>query len=44
MAFASAAQQPAIFLADPTIFADNGKYYLYGTSSSEVSCSMSLPI
>lgn len=34
-AFTSAAQQPAIFLADPTIFADNGKYYLYGTSSSE---------
>jgi beta-xylosidase len=34
-AFSSAAQQPAIFLADPTIFADNGKYYLYGTSSSE---------
>ena len=31
----SMAQQPAIFLADPTIFADNGKYYLYGTGSNE---------
>lgn len=31
----SAAQQPAIFLADPTIFADNGKYYLYGTGSNQ---------
>ncbi|RPD39937.1 glycoside hydrolase family 43 protein [Chitinophaga barathri] len=30
----SAAQQPAIFLADPTIFADKGKYYLYGTGSN----------
>jgi beta-xylosidase len=29
------AQQPAIFLADPTIFADNGKFYLYGTGSSQ---------
>ncbi|UYQ94395.1 glycoside hydrolase family 43 protein [Chitinophaga horti] len=27
------AQQPAIFLADPTIFTDKGTYYLYGTSS-----------
>lgn len=25
------AQQPSIFLADPTIFSDQGKYYLYGT-------------
>ncbi len=31
----SAAQQPAIFLADPTIFADNGKFYLYGTGSNQ---------
>lgn len=31
----SAAQQPSIFLADPTIFADKGKYYLYGTSSNQ---------
>lgn len=30
----SMAQQPAIFLADPTIFADKGAYYLYGTSSN----------
>lgn len=30
----SAAQQPSIFLADPTIFADKGKFYLYGTSSN----------
>ncbi|MBO9153838.1 glycoside hydrolase family 43 protein [Chitinophaga sp. GCM10012297] len=30
----SGAQQPSIFLADPTVFADNGKYYLYGTSSN----------
>jgi beta-xylosidase len=30
----STAQQPAIFLADPTIFADKGKYYLYGTGSN----------
>ncbi|KAA2239825.1 family 43 glycosylhydrolase [Chitinophaga agrisoli] len=30
----SAAQQPTIFLADPTIFADKGMYYLYGTSSN----------
>lgn len=30
----SAAQQPAVFLADPTIFTDKGKYYLYGTGSS----------
>lgn len=30
-----AAQQPSIFLADPTIFADKGQYYLYGTSSSK---------
>ncbi|WP_440134379.1 glycoside hydrolase family 43 protein [Chitinophaga sancti] len=27
------AQQPSIFLADPTIFKDKGKYYLYGTGS-----------
>ncbi|OMP76753.1 family 43 glycosylhydrolase [[Flexibacter] sp. ATCC 35208] len=25
------AQQPSIFLADPTIFSDQGKYFLYGT-------------
>lgn len=31
----SLAQQPAIFLADPTIFADKGKYYLYGTGSNQ---------
>lgn len=30
----STAQQPAIFLADPTIFAGKGTYYLYGTSSN----------
>lgn len=29
------AQQPAIFLADPTIFADKGKFYLYGTGSNK---------
>lgn len=34
-AISSAAQQPAIFLADPTIFSDNGKFYLYGTGSSQ---------
>lgn len=27
------AQQPSIFLADPTIFKDKGKFYLYGTGS-----------
>ncbi|WP_276091483.1 glycoside hydrolase family 43 protein [Pedobacter sp. JY14-1] len=27
-------QQPVITLADPTIFVDNGQYYLYGTGSS----------
>lgn len=31
----SIAQQPSIFLADPTIFKDKGKYYLYGTSSNQ---------
>ncbi len=31
----SAAQQPAIFLADPTVFADKGKFYLYGTGSNQ---------
>lgn len=31
----SRAQQPSIFLADPTVFEDKGKYYLYGTSSSQ---------
>lgn len=34
-AIESVAQQPAIFLADPTIFKDKGKYYLYGTSSNQ---------
>jgi xylan 1,4-beta-xylosidase len=34
-AIQSTAQQPSIFLADPTIFADKGKYYLYGTSSNK---------
>ncbi|WP_256004905.1 glycoside hydrolase family 43 protein [Pedobacter deserti] len=29
----SVAQQPSVFLADPTVFADKGKYFLYGTSS-----------
>ncbi|MDQ0109801.1 beta-xylosidase [Chitinophaga terrae (ex Kim and Jung 2007)] len=29
------AQQPSIFLADPTIFADKGTFYLYGTGSSQ---------
>jgi len=29
------AQQPSIFLADPTIFTDKGKYYLYGTGSPD---------
>ncbi|MCK7555924.1 glycoside hydrolase family 43 protein [Chitinophaga sedimenti] len=29
----STAQQASVFLADPTIFQDKGKYYLYGTSS-----------
>lgn len=32
---ANLAQQPSIFLADPTIFADKGKFYLYGTSSNQ---------
>ncbi|RFS20014.1 beta-xylosidase [Chitinophaga silvatica] len=27
------AQQPSVFLADPTIFSVKGKYYLYGTGS-----------
>jgi xylan 1,4-beta-xylosidase len=27
------AQQPAIFLADPTVFKDKGTYYLYGTGN-----------
>ncbi|SHN24558.1 Glycosyl hydrolases family 43 [Chitinophaga sp. CF418] len=31
----SMAQQPSIFLADPTIFTDKGKYYLYGTGSNQ---------
>lgn len=31
----SNAQDPAIFLADPTVFRDKGVYYLYGTSSSQ---------
>lgn len=31
----SQAQQPAIFLADPTVFKDKGNYYLYGTSSNQ---------
>lgn len=31
----SRAQQPSLFLADPTIFADKGKYYLYGTGSNQ---------
>lgn len=30
----AAQQQPAIFLADPTIFVDKGVFYLYGTGSS----------
>src|ERR1044072_6050437 len=34
-AIQSKAQQPSIFLADPTIFADKGRYYLYGTSSNK---------
>lgn len=29
------AQQPSIFLADPTIFRDQGKYYLYGTGNPD---------
>jgi beta-xylosidase len=29
------AQQPSLFLADPTILQDKGAYYLYGTSSSQ---------
>lgn len=32
---ATLAQQPAIFLADPTIFKDKGTYYLYGTGSNQ---------
>lgn len=35
MTSASLAQQPAIFLADPTVFMDKGKYYLYGTGSNQ---------
>lgn len=35
MSAKSLAQQPAIFLADPTIFKDQGKYYLYGTGSAQ---------
>lgn len=31
----SAAQQPSVFMADPTIFQDSGMYYLYGTSSNK---------
>jgi len=34
-AIQSRAQQASIFLADPTIFADKGQYYLYGTSSNK---------
>lgn len=30
-AIPGAAQEPSIFLADPTIFQDKGNYYLYGT-------------
>ena len=29
------AQQPSIFLADPTIFKDQGKFYLYGTGNPQ---------
>ncbi|WP_343672462.1 glycoside hydrolase family 43 protein [Chitinophaga sp.] len=29
------AQQPSIFLADPTIFRDQGKFYLYGTGNPD---------
>lgn len=29
------AQQPSIFLADPTVFRDKGKFYLYGTGSPQ---------
>lgn len=32
---ATKAQQPTMFLADPTIFPNNGKYYLYGTGSND---------
>lgn len=35
LSITSLAQQPAVFLADPTIFKDKGNYYLYGTSSSQ---------
>ncbi len=34
-ALPTAAQQPSVFLADPTIFSDNGKYYMYGTGNSQ---------
>lgn len=29
-----AAQQPSVYLADPTIFSDKGKFYMYGTGNS----------
>lgn len=32
---AGLAQQPSTFLADPTVFKDKGKYYLYGTGSNQ---------
>jgi beta-xylosidase len=32
---ARAQQAPSIFLADPTVFADKGTYYLYGTGSNQ---------
>ena len=32
---AATAQQPSIFLADPTIFPDKGVYYLYGTGNKQ---------
>ncbi|ACU63436.1 glycoside hydrolase family 43 protein [Chitinophaga pinensis] len=31
----SLAQQPSVFLADPTIFKDKGHFYLYGTGSNQ---------
>jgi beta-xylosidase len=35
MTSVSLAQQPTIFLADPTVFKDKGMYYLYGTGSNQ---------
>lgn len=35
MTSVSLAQQPTVFLADPTVFENRGKYYLYGTGSKE---------